>query len=532
MLRLQNVAYAHPDRNVQFSDINFTIQPHETVAITGNNGSGKSTLLRLAAGELAPASGEVKTGASPYYIPQIVGQFDNITVAQALRAHEKLAALQEILGGEVSDKNLAILDDDWAIEEKCIEALAYWRLQDISLHSKLSSLSGGQKTRVFLAGLHVHRPQLVLLDEPTNHLDSAGRDLLYSYVNEAKAAMAIVTHDRQLLRIPGTIYELKEGTLSRYGGNYDFFINEKQLQENALMHDLQETGKALRKAREAEREMLERQQRHNARGKKKQEKAGVPKIMMNTLRNLAENSAAHAKSTHAEKVSGIAATLTDLRSELVTNDKMRLNFGNSSLHNGKVLFEAKALNLRFADRWIWPDTLEITIASGDRLAFRGLNGSGKSTLIRIILGQLKPGTGEMSRNIANAVYIDQDYSLLNNELTVKEQAALFNNLALPEAEINSRLTHFLFTADVWNKPCSALSGGERMKLTLCCLTIGGIEPDLLVFDEPTNNLDLLNIDILTTAIKDYRGTLIVVSHDKQFLVDIGITSFIELKGTV
>ncbi|MBX2904909.1 MAG: ABC-F family ATP-binding cassette domain-containing protein [Taibaiella sp.] len=530
MLRFQNVAYAHPDRHVQFSDINFTLQPHETVAITGNNGSGKSTLLRLAAGELAPSRGEVKTGAPPYFLPQIVGQFDNLTVAHALRVHKKVAALTEILAGHVSEKNLALLDDDWTIEEKCIEALAYWQLQDIPLHCKLSSLSGGQKTRAFLAGLHVHQPQLILLDEPTNHLDSAGRELLYRFVNEAKATMAVVTHDRQLLHIPGTIYELAEGKLSRYGGNYDFFISEKQLQENALIHDLQETGKALRKAREAEREMLERQQRHNARGKKKQEKAGVPKIMMNTLRNLAENSAARAKSTHAEKISGIAATLTDLRSEMATNDRMRLNFDNSSLHRGKVLFAAKAMNFRFADRWIWPNPLEVTIASGDRLALIGQNGSGKSTLIRLILGQLQPGAGEMSKNIANAVYIDQDYSLLNDELSVTEQAALFNTRALPEAEINSRLTHFLFTADMWNKPCSALSGGERMRLTLCCIAISGSEPDLLVLDEPTNNLDLKNVEILTNAVKHYKGTLVVVSHDKQFLEDIGITSFLELTG--
>ena len=154
--------------------------------------------------------------------------------------------------------------------------------------------------------------------------------------------------------------------------------------------------------------------------------------------------------------------------------------------------------------------------------------TGKTTLINLILGDLEPQTGIIYRAENKSVCIDQDYSLLDNTLNVYGQAQQFNTSALQEHEVKIRLTRFLFTKNDWDKPCIALSGGERMRLLLCCLTINSKSPDIIILDEPTNNLDIQNVEILTTAINEYQGTLIVVSHDETFLEQVNIERTIEL----
>ncbi|HEY1022297.1 MAG TPA: ATP-binding cassette domain-containing protein, partial [Flavisolibacter sp.] len=280
--------------------------------------------------------------------------------------------------------------------------------------------------------------------------------------------------------------------------------------------------KDLRKAKDKSRETLERQQRLDARGKKKQEKAGVPTIMMNTLRNSAEKSTAKLKGAHEEKIDGLFQDLQMVRKELPDIDKMRLSFDHSSLHRGKILFSAQNINITYSHQLLWSQNLDLEIRSGERIALKGLNGSGKTTLIRLILGELAPQTGTIYRAIGKAIYIDQDYSMINNCMTVFQQAEAFNSTAFQEHEIKIRLDRFLFTKEDWEKPCSALSGGEKMRLMLCCLTISQQAPDLMILDEPTNNLDIQNIEILTAAINNYKGTLLVVSHDDIFLEQVGI----------
>jgi ATPase subunit of ABC transporter with duplicated ATPase domains len=159
---------------------------------------------------------------------------------------------------------------------------------------------------------------------------------------------------------------------------------------------------------------------------------------------------------------------------------------------------------------------------------KGLNGSGKTTLVKIILGKLESQTGTVYRSDNKVIYIDQDYSLIDNHLSVYEQAQQFNVSALQEHELKIRLNRFLFTKDDWDKSCSALSGGEKMRLILCCLTIRNQSPDIIILDEPTNNLDIQNIEILTAAINEYQGTLIVVSHDETFLEQIKIEHTMQL----
>lgn len=529
MLTVQHLSYTHPNKELLFSDLSLTINKQEKAALIGHNGVGKSTLLKIIADELQPSAGTVQTEAQPYYIPQIFGQYNHLTIAQALKVDKKLKALHEILNGNVAEENFSMLHDDWTIEDRCQEALAHWGLADLDLSQTMETLSGGQKTKVLLAGIAIHQPELVLLDEPTNHLDVSGRNKLYAFIQNTKSAVMIVSHDRNLLNLLSCICELSNQGINVYGGNYDFYSEQKQLESNALNQDIQSKEKALRKAKAKERETIERQQKSDARAKKNLGKAGLPKIVANTWRNSAERSTAKTAAVHAGKTENMKEELHKLRASRTETDQMKFGFDHSALHKGKKLFIAEGINFSYGNgKQLWHENIGLRIVSGERIAIKGTNGSGKTTLIKIMLGQLSPGTGTVFIAENRSVYIDQDYSLINNRLSVYEQAQQFNTTALEEHEIKIRLNRFLFSQDDWAKPCAALSGGERMRLMLCCLNIGNQSPDIIVLDEPTNNLDIQNIEILTNALNDYQGTLVVVSHDETFLAQIQVERIIEL----
>ena len=528
MLILQNISYTQPNKDLLFSNINLIVHDHERLALIGNNGVGKSTLLKIVAGELHPSEGQMKTTAKPYFVPQNFGQFNHLTIAQALKIDRKLKALHEILNGNTGEEVFSLLNDDWTIEDRCKQALHDWQLDDLDLMQEMATLSGGQKTKVFLAGIAIHQPEFVLLDEPSNHLDMPGRALLYHFIQTSKSALIVISHDRKLLNLLDTVCELNRHGIKIYGGNYDFYKEQKAIDNNALSLDIQRTEKTLRKAKEKEQETLERQQKLDSRGKGKQEKAGVARIMMNTLRNSAENSTSKLKAIHGEKIKGISMELQELRAALPDIDKMKFGFDNAALHKGKVLFTATDINVVYNALPVWKHYLNLQINSGERIALKGLNGSGKTTLIKVFLGDVEPATGTIYRAENKSVYIDRDYSLLDNQVTVYGQAERFNLGVLQEHEIKIRLNRFLFGKEDWDKPCSALSGGERMRLLLCCLTISSQSPDMIILDELTNNLDIQNVEILTAAINEYEGTLLVVSHDETFLEQINIGRIIKV----
>ncbi|WP_316753055.1 ribosomal protection-like ABC-F family protein [Pedobacter gandavensis] len=528
MLILRNISYIHPNKELLFENLNLSLRRQEKIGLIGNNGAGKSTLLKIITAELQPAGGQLDVDPGFYAMPQLFGPYHQQTIAEVLGVADKFNALNEILKGNLTEENYALLNDDWSIEERCQHVLNYWQLDGLDLTQKMETLSGGQKTKVFLARIGIHKPELVLLDEPSNHLDISGRELLYKFIQDTSITLVVISHDRKLLNLLNTICELSKHGIRTYGGNYDFYVEQKQLERNALNQDLHSKEKALRKAKEKERETLEQQQRLDSRGKKKQEKSGLSRIMMNTLRNSAENSTSKMKGVHAEKIGGLVQDLQELRSALPDVDRMKFGFDNSTLHQGKILFTATGINFGYQNQLLWKAPLSFQITTGERIVLKGGNGSGKTTLINLILGKIAPTTGTIYRAEIKSVYIDQDYSLIAHQLNVYEQAQLFNAADLQEHEIKIRLNRFLFTKEDWNKPCTALSGGERMRLILCCLTISSQAPDLIVLDEPTNNLDIQNIKILTAAINEYQGTLIVVSHDEYFLEQINISKAITL----
>jgi ATPase subunit of ABC transporter with duplicated ATPase domains len=380
---------------------------------------------------------------------------------------------------------------------------------------------------VFLAGIFIHKPEIALLDEPTNHLDTKSRNILYDYVSENKNILLIVSHDRVLLDMLNPIFELTENKFITYGGNYTFYRDIKEQHLRMLFKNLREKEKELKTAKKTARKAIERKNRLDSRGEKKH-KGNIPPVLMNQLKNKAEKSTSKLRELHSDKLKSIQDEISESRKDIPDNDQIKMNFDNTTLYTGKVLVKADKINFRYGYQNLWKDDFSLEIRSGDRLIIDGDNGCGKTTLIKLILGELSPGTGSIELANLNGVYIDQDYTLIKDHYSIYEQAEQYNDGSMPEHEIKIRLSRFLFDRSTWSKPCSSLSGGEKMRLAICCLMIRQHAPDLFALDEPTNNLDIPNIEILTSAIGNYKGTLIVISHDKKFLEDIGINRKIQI----
>ena len=535
-ISIQQISYIHPDKEVLFSDLNFAISKGQKLGLVGNNGCGKSTLLQIIAGQLSPSSGVIVRPDDLYYIPQHFGQYDSLTIAQALQIERKQQALHAILSGDASNENFVILDDDWNIEERSIAALDLWGLGQFTLSYPMNLLSGGEKTRVFLAGMDIHHPSIILMDEPTNHLDSSGRQRLYDWVEKCRSTLLVVSHDRTLLNLLPEICELEKHQINYYGGNYEFYKEQKTLMQEALQQRIEEKEKALRIARKVARETAERRDKQNVRGEKNNIKKGVPRIVLNALQGKSEKSTSKLNNAHQEKAEKLTDERNQLRGSLSPTATLKTDFNSSSLHTGKILVTAKEINFGYHPnsdsndiqdnndfkQQLWQTPISFQLKSGDRLRIEGANGSGKTTLLKLITGQLQPQEGNLTRMEFTYVYLNQEYSIIDDRNSILEQAYAFNNRNLPEHEIKIILNRYLFPASEWDKSCRKLSGGEKMRLAFCCLMISNNTPDMFILDEPTNNLDIQSIEIITATIKNYTGTVIAISHDDYFIQEIGI----------
>lgn len=528
-IQVQELTYIHSDKEILFQNLNFSIASHTRCALIGENGVGKSTLLQIMARKLKPTSGAVVSEEVPYFVPQHFGQYNQQSVAEALSIAKELNALYAILGGDVSEENLTCLNDRWDIEEQAINALKKWNLAHVSLHTSMCELSGGEKTKVFLAGITLHRPELVLLDEPTNHLDSAGREKVYDFLSEFSGTAVVVSHDRVLLNRMSAMYEMSAAGIHFYPMNYNAYKEYKEWELQSKTAQLENRQKELKKAKKEAKEAMERQQKHNVRGEKHNEKKGIARIAMGNLQNKAENSTSKLSKVKQEKLQNMNEEIQTIQSSISRANALKIDFHSPTLHLGKKLIEAKGINYAYDGMSpLWKQNLDFTIYSGERIKLTGANGSGKSTLLAMMVGQKDPTEGTMYRaDDLNYVYLDQEYSFIRNDRTVLEQATEFN-AAMQEHELKICLNRFLFTQAMWDKRCACLSGGERMRLALCCLMVSQNTPDIIIADEPTNNIDIVNVDILTSLLREYRGTLIVISHDAVFIDELSIEKEISL----
>lgn len=524
---LSGISYHYINQSSIFENISLSVATGRKVSVIGNNGTGKSTLLKLIAGELNCSSGSVSCCSHPWYIPQQTG-ISGVSVGEALGVADKLEAFYAICNGSPEQCYYDRLSDDWEVEARCRSALDEWGLADVELTASVDSLSGGEKTKLFLAGIGIHKPGIILLDEPTNHLDASGRRKLYDLIRSSNVTIVVVSHDRVLLDMLEETYELSPKGIKLYGGNYEFYRQQKEMEDTALEQQISAEQTALRLARKKAREVSERQEKRSRQGEKNKDQ--LPRIMRKFVKDSGEKMASRLKEKHQDIIGQNRQRLEELRQQQQLVCGLKIDIEDVRLHRGKLLIEAKGINFGYTDRKeLWQEPVDLEIRSGERIHLKGDNGSGKTTLIRLLTGELKPGRGEVMRADFSYVYLDQEYSKVNTSLTVLELAEKYNLHHLEDHELKLRLHRALFPQDMWDKKCNVLSGGERMRLYLCCLMISNQIPDLFILDEPTNNLDLSGLAVLTNTIQDYRGTLLVISHDEYFIQEIGINRTIVLR---
>lgn len=501
-IQIQNISYQFPDGETLFSNISASIQRESKVALIGDNGCGKSTIIRLISEASLLQSGEIKLNESPYLIPQNMDAYLNLSISEIL---------------------YEALDDDWIVEDRVNLQLDYWGFSAINLDTKLSSLSGGERVKVFLVGLTLNTPSVVLMDEPTNHLDYGSKQKLYNWLKQSKATVIVVSHDRELLNTIMHIYELSNLGLKYYLGNYDSYREQKENELNAIYASLKNKENEQNYAILKQQKLVEQRQKSESRGKKLSAKKGVGKMAMDTRQDRAEKTSSRFNTTHQNRIENVSNDLRKLKSKIAQNTTLKLQLNSLSFPLNKLLIDAKGINYSFKDgKNIWHVPLEFSLWSGERVLLSGQNGSGKSTLLRLITNALVPNIGELKVMSMKWLYLDQEYGMLNAEKTVYEQAQFFNS-KMPDHEVKCMLHRAQLNENFWNRKCESLSGGERMKLCLCSLLISSTAPDLLILDEPTNNIDIHSMEILSDSLSTFHGSLILVSHDKAFVNSMGIT---------
>lgn len=524
---LSGVSFHYYNQQPLFERVNLSVASGKKVSVIGNNGTGKSTLLKLIAEQLKASDGSIDCASTPYYVPQQTG-IKGISISQALGVSAKIEALHEIYNGSGNDMHYDLLADDWNIESRCRAALDFWGLTGIEWNTPIDSLSGGEKTKLFLAGIEIHTPEILLLDEPTNHLDSSSRQKFYELILNSKMTTLIVSHDSRLLNLVEETYELSLQGLKLYGGNYDFYKTQKEIEEQALHQQINAEEIALRLARKKAQEVKERQEKRSRQGEKNKEQ--YPRILRKGLKNSGEKTEAKLKNKHTDRMNQNRQKLSELLQKKHAVCELKLNVENRQLPNGKLLVSAAGINYCYTEKEaLWQVPLTMQIRSGERIHLKGDNGTGKTTLIKLLTGELEPTAGKVSLSDFSFVYLDQEYSKVSTSLTVLEFAQQYNRRHLLDHELKLRLHRALFPKEMWNKSCQVLSGGEKMRLYLCCLMISNHTPDLFILDEPTNNLDLSSLEILTATIKNYQGSLLVISHDTKFVEEVEITKTVELK---
>lgn len=529
-LIIRSLTYIHPDKETLFEQLNLIVAKGDKAALVGNNGAGKSTLLQIIGGQLKASSGEVIRPERLWYVPQHLGQYNELSVAAVWGIDKKLKAIEAITNGDGAQQYFTDLEDDWEIEEKLARALAKWDIAYLSANQKMEALSGGEKTKVFLAGIDIHDPEVILLDEPSNHLDTSAREKLYDFITMSKTTILVVSHDRTLLNLLNKTFELSSNGIEVYGGNFDFYREQKDGKVNALQAQLDEQSKTLKQSQQKAREMAEQRQKQEVRGRANGLTQSLPRIVAGGLKSKAEQSTAKMMDAHQEKTAGIAENIRNIRSQIQQYQVLSIDIGSSGLHRGKMLIDAEKINFSYDGQPLWHQPLSFQIHSGDRVRISGDNGSGKTTLVKIITGALAVTGVTIARADFAYLYLDQDYTLIDRSLSVYEQVQRYNSRNLQEHELKSLLIYSHFQRDMWDRKCAALSGGEKMKLSLCCLAVSNHTPDMLILDEPTNNLDVQSLEVLTATVKEFNGTLLIISHDQYFIDDVGIDHTISIQN--
>lgn len=515
-MTLDRVAARTPDGHTLFSDLSLALG-RERTGVVGRNGVGKTTLLGLIAGLTEPDEGTVSRSGRIGLLAQYTAPAEAATVAEALGAAEALAVVGRVMAGDGSADDLAAAD--WTLEDRVAGALAETGLSGIDLARQLGTLSGGEQTRLRLAGLLLQRPDLLVLDEPTNHLDVEGRAVVAEVLERWKGGAVVVSHDRGLLRRMDRIVELSSLGAATYGGNYDLYAERKTAEQASAEQGLDVAERdAGRVARENQR-ALEKKARRDKAGRAFAARRSEPKILLGAMAERAEKSGGRSNRLAARRVAEVEAGLAEARARVERVRALSIPMPSTGLAAGRTVLTMEAATWDAPDgrRVVGPMSLRLT--GPERLAITGANGAGKTTLLRLMAGELVPTSGRVERP-TSAAFLDQETALFRPDETLIAAWRRLN----PETTINeahAALARFLFRNTAAQKKIMTLSGGERLRAALACVMSGTQPPQLLILDEPTNHLDLDSIAAVEAALSAWDGALVVVSHDADFLAAIG-----------
>ena len=502
LIRAQQVSLAFGARAV-LDEASFVIEPGARVALVGRNGEGKSTLMKLLAGQIEADAGEIirKTGLKVAYLPQAVptdlaGPVYEVVADGIPRAGKLLADYHRASSGEDMDLNaLARLQDQldaidgWSLAQKVDQTLSRTGLDG---EVDVASLSGGLKRRVLLARALVDGPDLLLLDEPTNHLDMGAVDWLEEYLKTLRCALVFVTHDRAFLDgVAKDIVELDRGRLSEWPGDYATYRTRK-----AEQLEVEATQNALFDKKLAQEETWIRQ--------------GIK-----------------ARRTRNEgRVRALQALRQEHRERRNRSGTVRMS-ANTAERSGKLVFEAEGVTFRRGARTIIRE-LDVRLERRDRLGIIGPNGCGKSTLVNLLVGELEPDEGSIRHGTRLEIaYFDQLRATLDTTASAADNVSGGRDTVTvngADRHIMSYLQDFLFEPARARAPITALSGGETGRLMLAKLFLK--PSNVIVLDEPSNDLDIETLELLESLLADYAGTVILISHDRQLLENVVTRSLV------
>ncbi|HEB9313519.1 TPA: ABC-F family ATP-binding cassette domain-containing protein [Campylobacter coli] len=496
---------------IVLNEANFSANEGEKIAIIGKNGEGKSSLLKALLGTLTLDSGRVvrQNGKSIAMLSQTVDFNANLSVKEAIKIEleeiyntlKEYEALQSKLEKEPTNKDylkqiddlIALIDskDAWNIEAKITRVLKEFSLLDYS-DRLVCTLSGGEIRRVGLCILLLKNPDILLLDEPTNHLDVYMTSFLEDLLKNSKMCVIFISHDRYFIdAIAHKCVEVDQGKLSVFKGGYANYLEKK----TQILESLAKSHETLLKHLKSEEEWLRR---------------GVKARLK---RNEGRKERIFKMREEAKKNPG---AIKRLKLEI---SRAALNFTGEKIPNRKkMLFELKNVSKNLGEKALFTD-FSSRILQGERIAIVGKNGCGKSTFLKILLGELKQDSGEIKRGEIKIGYFDQARSLVNSDKTLLE---IFCPNGGDRVEVRGKNMHvygylknFLFPKEFLDKSVSVLSGGEKNRVALALLFTE--EYDVLILDEPTNDLDIATINILEEYLLSFEGAILLVSHDRYFV---------------
>ncbi|MBE4577659.1 ABC transporter ATP-binding protein [Vibrio navarrensis] len=478
--------------------------------LVGRNGGGKSVLLQLLIGKLTATSGHVHVGATIGYFDQNIHEQErDATIATYLGMADPLAAFRAIEAGSVDTEHFTQLGEQWNIVETIQSILDELRIT-LPPDASCRELSGGQFTLLKLKRLFLASSDALVLDEPTNHLDTLSREWLITQLRKEQRPVLVASHDRALLMEMDRIARLTSEGLHWFEGNYAAYHSQWQLQQQALerkVAQLKSEQKSI--ARELQKSREKAQQRATQ-GRKALRTGSQPKILMDGKKNSAEKSRSAAVINGQNQLKRNQQQLLSLSAKRVRESPTAIYLADVESSKNRLLLSVERYRSCGANHPL----LDFQVRQFEHLRLSGANGCGKSRLLKAIAGLHQEYQGQIKLN-TSVVYLDQDYRLLNLERSVLENLVDFCP-SLGEGDARLLLAGIGFRGDSVHRKARHLSGGEKMKLAM--LMVSHVDGDpLLLLDEPDNHLDIESKTVLAAALRDYRGALILVSHDDYFV---------------